>query len=149
MSKLPPTMMALAGACLAMSASGCGPQAVPTKGIVTFNGAPLAKATVIYAAEEPGGKNASGYTDDNGFFELTSYSFNDGALPGAYKVIVTPFEPTAVVPVRKQPDDPKQINPNELRKQRIPPKYQKQDETPLRRRVPENGVANIELITEP
>jgi hypothetical protein len=42
---------------------------------------------------EGGGRIASGLTDEDGDFELSSFGMNDGALPGNYKVTVAIIQP--------------------------------------------------------
>src|SRR5262249_58322349 len=58
-------------------------------GIVTVNGQPLAGATVTFHPAEEGRRPASGRTDDDGTFELTTFHPGDGALPGTYKITVS------------------------------------------------------------
>src|SRR5262249_28892104 len=70
---------------------GCGGATVkPIKveGVVTLDGQPLPGATVSFLPNE-GGRTASGRSDADGSFRLTTFNTDDGALPGEYKVIVT------------------------------------------------------------
>ncbi len=63
------------------------PKVVPVKGTVTFRGKPLADARVsFYAKGSPA--PATGETDADGKFELTSFKKGDGAVPGENKVTV-------------------------------------------------------------
>ncbi|MFN7876407.1 MAG: hypothetical protein ACK5PB_13895 [Pirellula sp.] len=58
------------------------------KGKVTYNGAPVASATVTFAPQEKGTPTAMGITDGQGMYTLTTYDSGDGAGAGIYKVLV-------------------------------------------------------------
>src|SRR5262249_39920805 len=68
---------------------GCD-AAKPTKveGIVLLDGNPVRGAMVNFVPAGGEGRPASGLTGSDGVFRLTTYSLEDGALPGNYKVIV-------------------------------------------------------------
>lgn len=79
-------------------ALGCGPKgpAVPTfpvTGKITLKGKPLEAAQVNFANKNPDGLSASGMTDGEGRFKLTTYvTSNDlraGAVSGEYTVLVS------------------------------------------------------------
>jgi len=143
-------ILGIAGACASLSAAGCGAKPVPTKGVVTVDGKPLAKATVMFTSQESGGKDATGLTDANGGFELTTAHGKDGALPGLYKVTVHYSEPIDVPPNVKSPRDVQKIQANADRKALVVPKiYTRQDQTPLQHRVPDDGDAKLELRSAP
>lgn len=83
---------------LVLATIGCGggeDPTVPVSGVVRFGGEPLAGVTVRFHPES--GQLAFGKTDDEGRFQLTTRSRNDGALPGRYAVTVIEVEepPTA------------------------------------------------------
>ena len=64
-------------------------------GTITYNGEPVEGAAVNFQALAPDGESASGMTDLNGGFALTSIYAIDGgrgALPGEYRVIITKYE---------------------------------------------------------
>jgi hypothetical protein len=87
-----PSMVAIA-TCL-----GCGgapqiPGLVQVSGTVNFKGQPVEGATVNFRPES-GTRAASGRTDANGVFQLTTLNPGDGALPGNYKVSVSKIEDT-------------------------------------------------------
>jgi hypothetical protein len=65
---------------------------VSVKGVVKQKGAPLAGATVTFAPTSQGARAASGITDANGQFALTTLQPGDGAYPGEYQVTVTKTE---------------------------------------------------------
>jgi hypothetical protein len=87
-----------------VSVTGCGTagdvereKTVPVTGIVTYNGTPVADASVGLVPDAPPGPNppgrgAFGRTDAQGRFELMTFVAGDGAVPGNYKVTVTKVE---------------------------------------------------------
>jgi hypothetical protein len=74
---------------------GCGgPSMAPVTGRVTFNGKPVGEASITFAPlpksegdKEPG-KAATGFTDAEGKYALSTYRNYDGALVGKHQVIV-------------------------------------------------------------
>ena len=63
---------------------------VPARGIVTFKGKPLDKASVVFMPLEEGKSlPARGSTDGVGSFVLSTYGKDDGAPAGRYKVLVS------------------------------------------------------------
>lgn len=74
---------------------GCGgPTMAPVKGRVTCNGKPVADAAVTFAPiarsdkdREPG-KAATGFTDAEGYYRLSTFKNYDGALVGKHRVSV-------------------------------------------------------------
>lgn len=86
-----------------LASAGCGSaeepppfqeELVPTAGTVTLDGQPLAGATLTFIPES-GGETASGFTDAEGRFELSTLAANlsaderKGLVPGQYRVIVS------------------------------------------------------------
>lgn len=71
------------------------PATYPVSGIVQFSGSPVAGATVGFQSKQPQGRSASGITDAQGRYELTTFSRGDGAPPGDYGVIVLKYKETA------------------------------------------------------
>jgi hypothetical protein len=143
-------LLGAAAACAALSAAGCGAKPVPTKGVVTVDGKPLAKATVMFTSQEPGGKDATGFTDANGDFELTTARMKDGALPGLYKVTVHHSESIDIPPNMKSPAEVQKMHANAAGKASVVPKiYTRQDQTPLQHRVPDDGDAKLQLRSAP
>ena len=72
------------------SFSGCGPSGpapVKVDGSVTLGGKPVEGATVTFVSKS-GGRSASGKTDADGSFVLTTNSTGDGAVPGEYVVTI-------------------------------------------------------------
>ena len=80
----------LAGFLLAPSC-GCGEgdsRLAPVSGTIRYNGKPLANAYVGFWPEEKGVRAASGSTDANGFYRLTTFEASDGATIGQHRVMV-------------------------------------------------------------
>lgn len=78
--------------------SGCGGDPgieglVDVSGTVTYQGNPVESATVSFSPTS-GTRAASGRTDADGRFQLTSLNPGDGAIPGDYKVSVSKVEDT-------------------------------------------------------
>lgn len=75
-------------ALLSLMVNGCGgsntPMTYPVTGVVTFQGRPLPDAVVMFFAE--GGRSATGATNAQGEFTLTTFVPGDGALSGLKKV---------------------------------------------------------------
>lgn len=84
---------------LLLLGSGCGPKGpamVPVTGIVKLDGVPVAKAGVTFMPIG-GGRPATGETDQEGKFTLTTNKADDGALEGEYGVAVSGVRTTGVV----------------------------------------------------
>lgn len=87
-------MTAILVICSVFGLSGCAtqekiprPKTVPASGIVTLDGTPVDKASVMFIATA-GNNHATGTTDSSGKFVLKAFPEKDGAVPGAYKVEV-------------------------------------------------------------
>lgn len=82
-----------------LTAAGCGgksedlPETVAVSGVVTYQGKPVPEATIMLYPVQ-GRKPASGRTDEEGRFSLTTFSQDDGALPGEHQVTVNAFQST-------------------------------------------------------
>jgi len=76
---------------LLVGLAGCGAQAKPVKvaGIVALDGKPFSGATVTFSPAEGSGKSASGRSEEDGSFQLTTFKPDDGAVPGEYKITVS------------------------------------------------------------
>jgi hypothetical protein len=138
-------LLALAGACAASSAAGCGSRPIPTKGTVTLDGRPLADASVIFLSQEPGGQDATGYTDADGVFQLTTFRRNDGAMPGLYKITVRYSKPADVPPNKSAADAQKAIGESQKAAVVIPDIYSRPDMTILKHKIPDDGEVKLEL----
>jgi hypothetical protein len=77
----------LLGALVATAGCGGPLKTVKVEGVVTLDGKPLPAATVTFVPVGDG-RAASGRTEKNGHFRLTTFRTDDGAMPGEYKVTV-------------------------------------------------------------
>jgi hypothetical protein len=81
-------------AVVALVCSGCGgPQMSPVKGRVLFDGKPVKEAQITFSplgaeGQKETGKPATGFTDDEGNFVLSTFKNYDGALQGSHNVLV-------------------------------------------------------------
>jgi hypothetical protein len=66
---------------------GCGGKAgyESVHGVVLLDGEPVPEAAVAFVPEDPNGEGATGYTDEDGRFVMSSTSVT-GVKPGKYKV---------------------------------------------------------------
>ncbi|RMG34298.1 MAG: carboxypeptidase regulatory-like domain-containing protein [Planctomycetota bacterium] len=125
-------------ACAAVLGCGGGPdlpKTVPVKGTVkTKDGKPLANVTVEFVPDG-GGQTATGTTDENGNYTLTTPGVGEGAVPGTYKVVLSKTqaaEDTSIYSSGKAPQgDPTQA---ELP---FPKEYTDPSTTPLTKTVTE------------
>ncbi len=56
-------------------------------GTITYKGKPLPKGTIAFISEKPDGRGASGVIED-GKYQMTTQSANDGAFEGSYLVTI-------------------------------------------------------------
>jgi hypothetical protein len=108
--------------------AGCGgPGPVPVSGTVTYQGQPLADVNVTFLGPE--GLVATGTTDAQGqFSKLDSNRGGEGAVPGEYRVTITPksnvpADPSATVSYEMASAPP------------FPPKYMTLETTDLKATV--------------
>ena len=70
--------------------AGCNDSGlVQIEGLVTLDGEPLQSATVTFMRSDGKGRPAAGVTNEEGFFELSSFRQNDGLPPGEYGVTIS------------------------------------------------------------
>jgi hypothetical protein len=146
-------------ACLVL-VLGCGGKGKPVKvqGVVTLDGKPVPGATVVFVPEEGSGRPASGRTEADGTFRLTTYRTDDGALPGQYKVTVNVSHGDKAT----EGGNPMQMDEkakmaffsklksreNQAAKKpdsEIPAVYQSAKTTPLKQIVPPEGAVELSL----
>jgi hypothetical protein len=79
-----------------LASLGCGGSGFatpePVSGRVFFQDKPVEGARVTFLSTSEGGRSASGTTDSQGNFSLTTFKRNDGAIPGDYVVTISKFE---------------------------------------------------------
>lgn len=90
---------------LAGCGGGTGVKTYPVKGTVKFKGEPLADAAVTFYPDQ--GRAASGLTDAQGTFFLSTFDSKDGAPAGTYRVGITEAVlETPPMPVPGEPEPP-------------------------------------------
>jgi hypothetical protein len=129
------------------------------EGIVTLDGKPLPWATVTFVSAEEGRRPASGVTDADGAFELTTFDTGDGALPGSYRVTINkavdqPLPEEAqekglagikvYYSAAKSPKN-KKIRAAKAAASPVPAIYKDSQRTPLQQEVPAKGMVQVEL----
>lgn len=137
---------------------GCGGRGklVKVEGKVTLNGAPVKGAQVTLIPVSGEGEKPSGFTGDDGTFRLSTFSSNDGAPPGDYKVIVVKKAVQEGGPEMKEGMVMDQIGMMKKAQQGqgggkpkvesdLPLSYADPEKTPLKQRVPPDGKMVIEL----
>ena len=89
-----PSLLALSTfvAIIALTTAGCsrGPEIVPVRGKVLYNGEPLAFGSVMF--QPPGGQPARATIQSDGSFVLTTEAEGDGATVGPNRVRITSYE---------------------------------------------------------
>lgn len=133
--------------------SGCGgsgdrPKTVPVSGAVAYNGKPVENATVSFMMEGAP-RVATGVTDKEGKFQLSTFALNDGAVIGTHTITVTKTDPSAAAPVKaaNKAGDPSDLasQMQEMAEEAgkfkglLPEKYSTQSSTPLSETVSEGG----------
>lgn len=107
--------------------SGCGSKqppppakVYPVSGKVTYKGEPLVGADLTFFNEESN-RSAFGRTNDRGEYKLTTFSPNDGAVPGKHLVTIVKIEPPPQV--KEAPvDSPEYVPPAAGQSTTPPPK---------------------------
>lgn len=111
--------------CPGGGSAGSGLKTYPVTGVVTEKGQPIAGATVTFhpAGE---GRGASGTTDANGTYRLSTAKPADGAMAGEYKVTVVKFDSAAASGGSEEYVPPKETGgsqPPPAPKNLLPAKY--------------------------
>lgn len=82
-------LLAVSLAFLGCNSEGSNLATLPVTGTVTLDGKPVPGAAVAFSPNDAKGRAASGMTDVDGKFKLTTMVAGDGALAGSYKVAIT------------------------------------------------------------
>jgi hypothetical protein len=94
--------------CLLSFMVGCGSESerpVPAGGRVTLGGNPVEGAMVTFNGKN-GGRSASGKTDKDGKFKLSSIDTDDGAVPGEFIVTIFKMEAKGGAAATNNPKNP-------------------------------------------
>ncbi|MSR58481.1 MAG: carboxypeptidase regulatory-like domain-containing protein [Planctomycetaceae bacterium] len=145
---------AVAGVCLAFLLGCPGGGVAPTKtypvsGSVAYKGEPVVGAKVTFMAEGSSAP-ASGITDKEGKFQLSTAAINDGAVAGEHKITVVKEEAANATVDTSAMDDPakmaQQYNKQKdseaglnTSKMTLPVKYASQATTTLKETVKAEG----------
>jgi len=135
--------------CLTVVLLGCGSSRTsPVEGEILLDGKPLAGASVQFVPQGKG-NDATGETDKNGRFVMSTFQPRDGVLPGSYKVVVSPPLGTADTTNYGSADDAMAAASKSPAKKDansgFPQKYTRLDQTPLTQEVPAQGKVRFEL----
>lgn len=124
---------------LLVALGGCGgpgrPATYPAGGVVSYGGRPLEGAAVTFMPKN--GRIATGQTDAQGAFELTTFEANDGAIAGEHVVLVSKREKMV------DPDMPS--SPYEMTRESLPPRYSNPAESGLTATVESGGENRFEF----
>ena len=137
-------------AVLCLFLAGCGSTS-SVSGTVTLDGKPLADATVQFVPDGAG-KDATGQTDKNGYFSMSTFNPGDGVVAGKYKVVISPPLGEVDKTVHANSGDAMNAPPKAPAKKaagtKFPEKYTRPDQTPLTQEVPTKGSLKFELKSE-
>jgi hypothetical protein len=134
---------------LLIATAGCSRSGTtPVRGVVKLDGKALAGASVLFIAQDDGGRDARGATDAEGVFRLSTFQPNDGAFPGKYKVVVQPASPTNSGPPAASPQEAQRASNGSIPERSavtVPAKYSQPDQTILLQQIPVAGDVVLEL----
>ena len=132
--------------------SGCSAgNTYPVRGRVLLDELPVANAAVTFMPVDGKGRPATGFTDSDGVFRLTTYKQDDGAPRGDYIVVVSRSD-AVPPPPEAEPGDIKSVNDHYkgLKAKRpksppLPPIYAIAAQSTLRVTVPADGEVVLRL----
>ncbi|RCS44766.1 hypothetical protein DTL42_17795 [Bremerella cremea] len=107
------------------------PETAPIKGVVSYKNQPLADANVSFIPES--GRPATGTTNGQGEFELSTFQSGDGATLGEHRIIVEKALPSSSTNIYAEV------------KSAIPKVYTAIKSTPLRQVVTKEGDSNVRI----
>lgn len=146
-------MRKLLVAFLILIAAGCRNDSgtVPVAGVLKLDGQPLKEASIQFVPQGSG-RDATATTDANGKFTMSTYEPRDGAIPGSYKVVITPFVAAEASPTGASSEDAMTAASAAAAKQKrkptdtqIPQSYTRLDQTPLMQEVPPKSEIVIDI----
>lgn len=131
--------------------AGCGrSQTSPVEGDVSLDGKPVAGASIQFVPQGKG-RDATGGTDQDGHFVMSTFQPKDGVLPGSYKVVISP--PSGVADSTKYATSEEAMaaaakQPAKKAASTFPQKYTRPDQTPLTQEVPVTGKVRFDLKSQ-
>jgi hypothetical protein len=147
-----PWAAGLAALAVGLALSGCGGQGpVKVTGTLTLNGQPVEGAMVQFFPAKDGGRPATGTTQADGSFRLTTVENYDGAMPGEYKVVITYNPPVESAPGENTEHAMRAAMAAQAQQKKSRPKYvipriyTDPTQTPLTQTVPTNGPVKIDI----
>jgi hypothetical protein len=102
---------AFAATCMGCGGASTGPELVPVSGVVTYNGAAIRGANVIFHPAEVASGTLAGQavTDEEGRFEMRTHAgggkFRPGLAPGKYQIAITKLDKAAIATTLAPPKD--------------------------------------------
>src|SRR5262245_52152236 len=144
---------------LLIAGPGCGGNLVKVKGVVTLDGKPVKDAAVLFECEGAESRPATGRTDGDGVFTLSTYKPGDGVRPGDYKVVITPPQNVPLVSDRTDMsfEEAMALRQKGLQEMKnkpppfgagIPARFRDLKQTPLRQKVPPDGPVSFDFQSE-
>lgn len=126
-----------------------GPKTYPVTGTITQGGKPVEGATVMFLMAD-GKKSASGLTDRDGRYSLSTAKPGDGALPGQYKVSVVKYEVATASPATSDKEyvPPKEGETAPAAKSLLPSKYENPQTSGLTAEVKASGENKFDFTLE-
>ena len=134
-----------------LAAGGCGnSNTSPVAGVVLLDGKPVANAAIQFVAQGESGHDATGQTDQNGEFTMSTFKPKDGVVPGNYKVVVSPLgaaDTSQYASAEEAMSAASKAAPKSSAPA-FPQKYTRGDLTPLTQKVPVSGKLKLELTNK-
>lgn len=137
---------------LVVGLAGCrgGEQTSPVEGDVSLDGKPVAGAAIQFVPQGKG-RDATGETDKDGHFVMSTFKPRDGAAPGSYKVVISPPVGPADAATYGTAEEAMSAAAKQPAKKvtsAFPQKYTRPDQTPLTQDVPVTGKVRLELKSQ-
>jgi hypothetical protein len=116
---------------------------------VLLDGKPVSGASIQFVPQEQG-RDATGTTDQNGEFVMSTFQPRDGVVAGEYKVVISPPVGTADTATYGSADDAMSAasKAKPAAKSAFPVKYTRADQTPLTQAVPVSVRVKFELSSK-
>jgi len=130
--------------CSSDSSTSERPRVVPVSGRVLANGEPLAGAHVTFTNTQAN-RSAFAKTDEEGKFRLTTFTPNDGAVPGKQQISVSKLESIESANAGVDRTTTPNAAPTPARRWLIPRHYGDLRTSGLSAEVPEQGISDLVL----